>query len=79
MSTFRERIVKCGCCGSKTTVTYIGSTNSFGGCDLDTRPAPMARWTINEWVQACPHCGYVCPSLDRIIDGAETIVKSRKL
>ena len=78
MSTFFDEEVKCGCCGKEAKVTHLCSTNSFGGSDLDTRPAPMRRWTMGCWIQMCPYCGYVNPSLDRKIDGIEEIINSKQ-
>ena len=78
MSTFFDDEVNCSCCGGKVKVTCIGSTNSFGGCDLDTRPAPMQRWTMGYWIQACPHCGYVNSDLEEYIPGVESIINSKE-
>ena len=78
MSTFFDDEINCSCCGGKVKVTCIGSTNSFGGCDLDTRPAPMQRWTMGYWIQACPHCGYVNPDLEEHIPGVESIINSKE-
>ena len=78
MSTFFNRIIDCGCCGEKVRVTCIGSTNSLGGCDLDSRPAPMMRWTMCYWVQVCPHCGYVNPDIEEHIPDAESIINSKE-
>ena len=58
MTTMFPEEVPCGNCGKNFTIQVLGSTNSFGSPDLDTRSAPMERYTINTWVNRCPHCGY---------------------
>ena len=43
MTTIFGEEVTCAVCGSKQTVQEIGSTNTFGAMDLDTRPPEMQR------------------------------------
>jgi len=66
----------CAVCGSKQTVQEIGSTNTFGPMDLDTRPPEMQRSTMEYWVHECGECGYVAPELGAAADGAGRIVSS---
>jgi hypothetical protein len=63
MTTIFEEEVTCGVCGHKQTVTELGSTNTFGSMDLDTRPPDMQRSTMDMWVHECEGCGFVAPEL----------------
>lgn len=76
MTTIFEEEVPCAICGSKQTVQEIGSTNTFGAMDLDTRPPEMKRSTMRLWVHECEQCGYVAPELGTAPDGAGRIVAS---
>jgi hypothetical protein len=58
MTTLSFETVICGACGRAFRHRGIGSTNTFGSCDLDTRPPEMARSTLFAHVQRCPSCGY---------------------
>lgn len=58
MTTEYVQKVKCSMCGAKHPFPQIMSSNSFGPMDLDTRPAPMLRYTIDTWVQVCTSCGF---------------------
>ncbi len=55
---------KCQVCGKTSMHPVLMSTNSFGYPDLDLRPAPMQRDTMDTWLDECPHCGYVASSLE---------------
>jgi hypothetical protein len=50
MTTIYEEEVTCAVCGAKQTVQEMGSTSSFGPMDLDTRPPPLQRGTMEMWV-----------------------------
>ena len=58
MTTVFPQTIRCFMCGSENEFGVIGSTNSFGPTDLDTRPPEMKRSTMSYWVQTCPVCGY---------------------
>lgn len=58
MTTARYEKTKCSLCAHEDDFIVIDSTNTFGPPDLDTRPAPMKRATINSWVMRCTGCGY---------------------
>ena len=58
MTLFPEEIT-CAVCGTKNEFQLLGSYSTFGGPDLDLRPAEMKRSTMPYWVQKCPCCGYV--------------------
>ncbi len=74
MTTLYEEKVKCCVCGAKTKFTDIGSTNTLGLPDLDTRPAEMQRSTMFAWVQRCPKCGYCASDVSSLKEGSKIIV-----
>ena len=53
-------------------------TNSWGRPDLDLRPAPMYRDTMNVWLMECPHCGYVAKGLNNELKTTSDILKSEE-
>ena len=57
MTTQSAEECTCAVCGRVSMQGVIMSTNAFGSPDLDLRPPPMERFTIDHWVQECPHCG----------------------
>ena len=59
MSTMYPQVFRCSVCGAKNEFPVLTSTNTFGGPDLDLRPAEMQRSTMSWWIQECPKCGYV--------------------
>lgn len=61
MTTIYNQQKKCPNCGTLNEITMIGSTNSFGAMDLDTRPPEMQRSTMMYWVESCTHCGLSLP------------------
>lgn len=63
MTTFYGKSVDCAVCFSSTEITLLGSTNAFGSMDLDMRPPPMARDTLQFQIHQCPACGFCGPSL----------------
>lgn len=42
----------------------LGSTNAFGSMDLDMRPPPMERDTLDHQIHQCSECGYCSPDLE---------------
>ena len=76
MTTMFEEEVECCVCGEKSNHTGIGSTNSFGSPDLDTRPSEMQRSTIYHWIQRCPSCGYCSADLSECSDKTKEIINS---
>ena len=56
--------MECPVCGKKTPQPVLFSTNTFGYPDLDLRPAPMQRDTMDTWILECPNCGYVSSNFD---------------
>ena len=74
MTTIYEEEVTCAVCGAKQTVQEMGSTSSFGPMDLDTRPPPLQRGTMEMWVHECVECGFVAPELGTAVQGDAQIV-----
>lgn len=64
MSRIEHVTVKCSVCGNRMKQVVLCSSNQMGAPDLDLRPAPMMRDTMNWWVQECTHCGYVSGSIE---------------
>ena len=63
MSSLIDMEKMCAVCGKKSIQEGIASTNEFGSCDLDLRPAEMMRSTMKWWLEECPYCGYVANDL----------------
>lgn len=76
MTTIEQVEKKCAICGEKSFYFVLGSTNSFGSPDLDTRPAEMARSTMEMWIQTCPACGYCNPDISETTRKNAEIVRS---
>lgn len=64
MTTLVTECVKCAVCNQIHSFVVVASTNMMSAPDLDTRPSPMQRGTIEYWVQECPACGYTAPTID---------------
>lgn len=65
MTDYDTKKLKCCCCGKASEHSVLMSSNSFGSRDLDQRQPGMLRSTIRSWLQECPYCGYVAPSIDK--------------
>jgi len=65
MTDYRTERLQCHCCGKSSEHSVLMSSNTRGSPDLDQRPPKMYRWTIGSWLQECPYCGYVAPSIDK--------------
>lgn len=55
---------------------FVASTNQLGAPDLDVRPPPMLRDTIDCWIQDCSACGYVASDIARGEDGIDAVLAS---
>jgi hypothetical protein len=53
---------------------FIASTNQLGAPDLDVRPPPMLRDTIDCWIQDCPACGYVASDISADEDDIDAVL-----
>ncbi len=78
MTTLYKEKKTCAVCGAEYKYTGIGSTNTFGSPDLDTRPPEMKRSTIFTWVKRCPECGYCASDISKAPDHARSVVRSAK-
>lgn len=76
MTTIFESDETCAACGTTTKITAIGSTNTMGAPDLDTRPAEMARSTMPLWLHECPGCGHIARDLSRAHAVAAEVVRT---
>lgn len=76
MTTHFDLTQTCALCGEESRHTELGSTNAFGHCDLDTRPPPMQRWTMDTWVKRCPSCGLCARDLEANADDLREAVQS---
>lgn len=57
--TFYTKELQCAVCGEINDYRILRSVSSFGGDDLDGRPADMGRSVMEMTIQICPDCGYV--------------------
>jgi len=64
MTTYFQKSVKCVNCRTSSEHHLLGSTNASGSADLDLRPPEMRRSTMRAWLQECPRCRYIAPSLE---------------
>ena len=64
-TTVWTKTVVCAECGTTNTIHVITSISSFGLMDLDTRPAPPARYNIQYQLQVCGQCRYAADDLTR--------------
>ena len=76
MTTVARKKVKCGCCGFVLEMSALGSTNTCGSMDLDTRPPEMMRSTMTYWLTRCPECGYVDSNIELCDKISKEVVKS---
>jgi hypothetical protein len=76
MTTVLEQTMTCGLCGNEQAVTELGSTNTFGPMDLDTRPAEMKRSTMEYWIYECDQCGFVATDLEESVPTDKETVAS---
>jgi len=76
MTTFRTEVIQCAVCREFASFRVIGSTSSFGSCDLDLRPSEPARFVMGGWQQECPKCGYVNVNIGSLLPDAEGIIRS---
>ena len=78
MTTTYDLTVECSICKTKQNLCKIGSTNEFGSCDLDLRPAQMKRSTIGWWIHRCKKCGYCAVDLQDYDENIKPIICSVK-
>ena len=76
MTTINNFDRTCSVCGKTTSQPVLGSTCSLDYSDLDTRPAPLQRETMNLWVFECPHCGYVSHNIEKELELSPDFLKT---
>ena len=62
--TLYENDVTCVICGKVHEEQFVSSYSNFHRPDLDYRPSEMGRNTMVHWLQTCPECGLVAPSVE---------------
>jgi hypothetical protein len=76
MTTFHSEVIGCAVCGTVSSFRALSSTSAFGSFDLDLRPPPLQRHTMEFWQQECPSCGYVNVTIGTPLEAAADIVHS---
>jgi len=76
MTTLFEKEFICAICGTESLHTVVGSTNSLGSPDLDTRPPEMQRSTIHLGILRCPACGYCSTDISQRKKDTQVVVES---
>ena len=76
MTTVYDGIKKCMHCGTLNDCFIVGSTITLGQPDLDTRPAPLARQTIEFKVLRCSNCNYASADIEKKIEFDDSILTS---
>jgi ribosomal protein L37E len=76
MVSYREREVRCAVCGAAAVQKELSSVSTMGSADLDLRPPPMKRGTMNLWRQECASCGYAATDLGEADAHAKEVVRS---
>ena len=71
-----DKVRICAACGEESSQPWVASTSTWGGPDLDLRPAPMQGCIIDAYIHHCPSCGYCSWSLDDLVcDSVQLINK----
>lgn len=78
MTTIAQITHKCSVCGTVSEFTALASSNQMGSPDLDLRPAPMERYTMEYWLEECPNCGYISDQVSDPCDIDIEFLKSDK-
>lgn len=76
MTMTRVQTIACAVCATRSVHTLMTSSGAYGSYDLDLRPPPLLRHTMNLWLQQCPTCHYVNDRLDHRLADAAAIVYS---
>lgn len=62
--------VTCANCNVKSRQLQKIEAEMNSAPDLDLRPAPERRHTMDQWLQECPNCSLICPDLANPPSGA---------
>lgn len=76
MTTMGREEVRCLVCDAENEFPVVKEAGEQGSPDLDTRPPPEMRATLEYWVQECPSCGYCAPAIEHGSPKAARIVKT---
>ena len=76
MTTIKPVHITCAICGTESVQNVLASTNQMGYADLDLRPPPMARYTLEYQIQECPSCRYCAPDLTKAHENGALIIQS---
>lgn len=76
MATIATEEKQCAVCGKTSVQGFVADAGREGSADLDLRPPPDQRETIEHWVQECPHCGYCGLALEEPTAGAAEVIAS---
>lgn len=76
MTTTGVQTMICAVCATRSVHALMMSSGVYGSYDLDLRPPPPFRHTMNLWVQECPACHYVNDQLGQRLNDAAAIVYS---
>lgn len=71
MTTTTTCTYRCPICENPSEHVRLKSSNQSGSRDLDLRPPPQFRGTMDLWLVECPHCSYVSNGDDGLVDGTE--------
>lgn len=66
--------ITCANCSTASSQPRKEQVAMNSAPDLDLRPAPERRHTMEQWVQECPNCKLMCPDLDSPPTGAGTVL-----
>ncbi len=78
MTTLHSTTKKCINCGYMNRYQVVGSTIALDSPDLDTRPAPLQRETIEYGVERCSNCNYASGDIEEKIKFDANILKSEQ-
>ena len=78
MTTLHSTTKKCINCGCMNRYQVVGSTIALDSPDLDTRPAPLQRETIEYGVERCSNCNYASSDIEEKIKFDANILKSEQ-
>lgn len=66
--------VTCANCGTLSRQLEKVKAEMNSEPDLDLRPAPDRRQTMDQWIQECPNCKLMCPDLANPPEGAGAVL-----
>jgi pentatricopeptide repeat protein len=77
-TTSVDQDMTCAICGETNEFPVMASTSSSGYSDLDTRPAPVQRYSMWLWIRRCPNCGYCSSDIESApdVDAVKEIIES---